>query len=101
MNILREEGKGTTTLTFEGAFTIYNIVRIKDELFAGHESLADKVAFDLAAVSEIDTAGVQLLLFSKTFFSSVSRPLFITKSNELVDSVLTALDINAQFAMDS
>lgn len=101
MNILREESNGTTTLIFEGAFTIYHIMQIKDELFADHESLADKVAFDLAAVSEIDTAGVQLLLFAKTFFSSLSRLLFITKSNESVDSVLTALDINAQFAVDS
>lgn len=101
MNILREESKDTTILIFEGAFTIYNVVQIKDELFAGHENLADKVAFDLAAVSEIDTAGVQLLLCAKTFFSSVCRPLFISKSNESVDSILTALDINAQFAMES
>jgi anti-anti-sigma regulatory factor len=94
MNISRKKSKDTTTLIFEGDLTIYYV-------FADYEKLADKVALDLAAVGEIDTAGVQLLLFAKKFFASVHRPLFITKSNESVESVLTALDVNTQFAMES
>lgn len=101
MNISRKKSKDTSTLTFEGDLTIYYVSQIKDELFADYEKLADKVALDLSAVGEIDTAGVQLLLFAKKFFASVHRPLFITKSNESVDSVLTALDLNTQFAMES
>lgn len=101
MNISRKKSKDTSTLTFEGDLTIYYVSQIKDELFADYEKLADKIALDLSAVGEIDTAGVQLLLFAKKFFSSVHRPLFITKSNESVDSVLTALDLNTQFAMES
>jgi anti-sigma B factor antagonist len=101
MNISRKKSKDTTTLIFEGDITIYHVAHIKDELFADYEKLADKVALDLSAVGEIDTAGVQLLLFAKKFFASVHRPLFITKSNESVESVLTALDVNTQFAMES
>ena len=101
MNISRKKSKDTTTLVFEGDLTIYYVAHIKDELFADYEKLADKVALDLAAVGEIDTAGVQLLLFAKKFFASVHRPLFITKSNESVESVLNALDVNTQFAMES
>ncbi len=101
MNISRKKSKDTSTLIFEGDLTIYYVSQIKDELFADYEKLADKVALDLSAISEIDTAGVQLLLFAKKFFGSVHRPLFITKSNESVDSVLTALDLNTQFAMES
>lgn len=101
MNISRKKSKDTSTLTFEGDLTIYYVSQIKDELFADYEKLADKIALDLSAVGEIDTAGVQLLLFAKKFFDSVHRPLFITKSNESVDSVLTALDLNTQFAMES
>ncbi|HSX51532.1 MAG TPA: STAS domain-containing protein [Cellvibrio sp.] len=101
MNISRKKSKDTSTLTFEGDLTIYYVSQIKDELFADYEKLADKIALDLSAVGEIDTAGVQLLLFAKKFFASVHRPLFITKSNESVDSVLTALDLNTQFAMES
>lgn len=101
MNIARKKSKDTTTLVFEGDLTIYYVAQIKNELFADYEKLADKVALDLAAVSEIDTAGVQLLLFAKKFFSTVHRSVFITKSNESVESVLTALDVNSQFALES
>lgn len=101
MKISRKKSKDTTTLIFEGDLTIYYVAQTKDELFADYEKIADKVALDLTAVGEIDTAGVQLLLFAKKFFTSVRRPLFISKSNESVDSVLTALDVNTQFAMES
>jgi anti-sigma B factor antagonist len=101
MNISRKKSKDTTTLVFEGDITIYYVAQIKDELFADYEKLADKVALDLEGVTEIDTAGVQLLLFAKKFFTSVHRSLFISKSNESVDTVLTVLDVNTQFAMES
>jgi anti-sigma B factor antagonist len=101
MNISRKKSKDTSTLIFEGDLTIYYVAQIKDELFADYEKLADKVALDLTAVGEIDTAGVQLLLFAKQFFSSVRRSLIISQSNESVESVLTALDVSAQFAIDS
>ena len=101
MNISRKKSKDTTTLVFEGDITIYYVAQIKDELFADYEKLGDKVALDLQGVTEIDTAGVQLLLFAKKFFTSVHRSLVISKSNESVDTVLTVLDVNTQFAMES
>jgi anti-anti-sigma factor len=101
MNIARKKNKDTTTLVFEGDLTIYSVAQIKDELFADYEKLADKIALDLEAVTEIDTAGVQLLLFAKKFFSTVHRSFFISKSNESVDAVLTVLDVNTCFAMES
>lgn len=101
MNISRKKSKDTTTLVFEGDITIYYVAQIKEALFSDYEKLANKVALDLGGVTEIDTAGVQLLLFAKKFFASVHRSLFITKSNESVDAVLTVLDVNTQFAMES
>lgn len=101
MNISRKKSKDTTTLTFEGDLTIYCVAQVKDELFADYEKMADKIALDLSAVGEIDTAGVQLLLFAKKFFTSVRRSLFIIKSNESIESVLTALDVNTHFALES
>lgn len=99
MKIERKKSKDTSTLIFEGELTIYNVSQLKDELFADYDKLADKIALDLQAVSEIDTAGVQLLLFAKKFFTSIHKPIFITKSNESVESVLTALDVDSQFAL--
>lgn len=101
MNISRKKSKDTTTLIFEGDLTIYYVAQIKDELFADYEKFSDKIALDLHAVSEIDTAGVQLLLFARKFFSSVHRTFFIAKSNESVESVLTALDVSKQFSVDA
>ena len=100
MNISRKKSKDTSTLIFEGDLTIYNVAHVKDELFADYEKLADKIALNLEGITEIDTAGVQLLLFAKKFFASVHRSIVISKSNESVDSVLTVLDVNTQFSLE-
>jgi anti-anti-sigma factor len=97
MKIERKKSKDTSTLIFEGELTIYNVRQLKDELFADYDKLAEKIALDLQAVSEIDTAGVQLLLFTKKFFTAIQKPVFISKSNESVESILVALDVNTLF----
>ena len=97
MKIERKKSKDTSTLIFEGELTIYNVSQLKDELFADYDKLAEKIALDLQAVSEIDTAGVQLLLFTKKFFTAIQKPVFISKSNELVENILAALDVNTLF----
>ncbi len=97
MKIERKKSKDTSTLIFEGELTIYNVSQLKDELFADYDKLAEKVALDLEAVSEIDTAGVQLLLFTKKFFTAIQKPVFISKSNESVENILAALDVNTLF----
>jgi anti-anti-sigma factor len=99
MKIERKKSKDTSTLIFEGELTIYNVSQLKEELFADYDKLADKIALDLQAVTDIDTAGVQLLLFAKKFFTAVHKSVFITKSNESVEAVLVALDVNTQFAL--
>ncbi|HEX7762814.1 MAG TPA: STAS domain-containing protein [Cellvibrio sp.] len=101
MKITRKKNRETTTLSFEGDLTIYHVTESKAEIFADHERLTDKIALDLHSVSEIDTAGVQLLLFTKVFFAKLHKTVFITKSNEMVDSVLTKLDLSSQFSLES
>lgn len=101
MNITRKKNKEITTLSFEGDLTIYHVTESKTALFAEHEKLTDKIALDLQKVSEIDTAGVQLLLFARIFFAKLHKTVFIAKSNEIVDSVLTRLDISSQFTLES
>lgn len=101
MNISRQKNKDTTTLEFAGDLTIYQVAQVKQDLLADYETLADKVALDLTWVNEIDTAGVQLLLFAKKFLTSVDRTVFIVHSNESVESVLTALDLKNYFSLES
>lgn len=97
MKIERKKSKDTSTLIFEGELTIYNVSQLKDELFADYDKLAEKIALNLQAVSEMDTAGVQLLLFIKKFFTAIQKPVFISKSNESVENILAALDVNTLF----
>jgi anti-sigma B factor antagonist len=97
MNIERKKIKDTTTLIFSGELTIYHVTRIKQDFLSESEKVTAKIALDLHQVTEIDTAGVQLLLFAKKLFSSLNKELFISKNNESVDMVLTALGVNSQF----
>lgn len=97
MNIERKKTRDTTTLIFSGDFTIYQVNQIKQDFFSDPEKLTAKVALDLHQVTEIDTAGVQLLLFAKKLLSSFNKELFISKNNESVEMVLTALDVNSHF----
>jgi anti-sigma B factor antagonist len=101
MNIQRKKAKDLTTLIFDGELTIYTVAQVKDMLFAEKESLTDKIAFDLESVAELDTAGIQLLLFAQSIFAKMEKKLFISSSNELVDSVLDIFDVANLFLKES
>ncbi|ACE85305.1 STAS domain-containing protein [Cellvibrio japonicus] len=98
MTVSRKKSKDTTTLVFDGELTIYTVSQLKDALFAEPEVSSAKVALDLQSVSELDTAGVQLLLFIRQFFSAVAKEVVLAKTNELVDAVFSTLDIHSHFA---
>jgi anti-sigma B factor antagonist len=49
----------------EGEMTIYTALELKDKLLAPLDQCA-RLEIDLAGVSEIDSAGVQLLVMAKT-----------------------------------
>jgi len=48
-----------------GEMTIYGAAALKDDLFAALEAELDGCALDLAAVSEFDTTGLQILLMAR------------------------------------
>lgn len=98
MKIHCKKNKNVTTLVIEGELTIYQVGVAKQELFKDYQKLTGDVALDLQQVTEIDTAGVQLLLFAKKLFSDMGKTLYISKNNDAVENVLNALDVNQQFA---
>jgi len=98
MAITRKKGKDNSVLVFDGEITIYTVAQLKNELFAELDSFPEKITLDLQAVTEIDTAGVQLLLFAQKIFTGATRQVFISKSNELVDAVFARLDVSSHFA---
>jgi anti-sigma B factor antagonist len=93
MNIQRKKTKDLTTLVLDGELTIYTVAQVKDMLFADKDSITDQIAVNLEKVAELDTAGIQLLLFAKSVYSNINKNLFISSSNELVDSVLDVFDV--------
>ena len=93
MEIKRKTVKGVTTLSVSGEVTIYTAAQFYESIFQDNKTLADQIALDLSGVSELDTAGVQLLLFSKKIFSEENKALFIAKTNEVVDGVLAMFNV--------
>lgn len=101
MNITRKSSKSGTVLSVDGELTIYTVAQAKQQLLDDHENLKSPVGLDLHAVSEIDTAGLQLLLFFQKHLSGLGKALRISKSNEQVDALVQHLDVGSYFTLDN
>lgn len=101
MNITRKNTKSGTALSIDGELTIYTVTQAKQALLEDHENFTSPVALDLRNVSEIDTAGLQLLLFVQKHLSGLEKTLHLTKSNEHVDALLEHLDVVSYFKLEN
>ena len=91
----KHEGK-TTMLRIEGEMTIYRAAELKQILLAPLDKAAN-VEVDLSMVSELDTAGVQLLLLAKNTAQSVGSGLQLTAHSPAVLDVLQLLNLTSHF----
>ncbi len=64
MHINARHEDGICSMRIEGEFTIYNALQIRDGLLE-HLASSDGIEVDLGGVTEMDTAGFQLLLAAK------------------------------------
>lgn len=101
MKINWENTPSGSSLTMDGELTIYNVTMAKSMLLDDIQNTHDPIALDLANVSDIDTAGVQLLLFSKKIFSENNKRLYLSKSNEHLDAALKNFDVTAYFTPEN
>jgi anti-sigma B factor antagonist len=101
MNVSCKNTKSGTELGVDGELTIYSVAQAKQALFENYESLVSPVALDLQSVSEIDTAGLQLLLFMQKTLSNDNKKIHIAKSNEHVDAILKNLDVVTYFTLEN
>lgn len=101
MNITRKNTKSGTSLSVEGELTIYSVSQAKQDLLQDYSSFSDEVALDLHKVSELDTAGIQLLLFLQQFLRGLNKKLHLVKSNEQVDETLAVLDVASHFTLEN
>ncbi|HWQ09658.1 MAG TPA: STAS domain-containing protein [Holophaga sp.] len=80
----------------EGEFTIYAVADARREL----EALQDahpKLVLDLQEVQEIDSAGVQLLLWLKRRAGNAGRDLVLERVSRAVADVLDLLQVAEAF----
>jgi anti-sigma B factor antagonist len=101
MNITQKNTKSGTSLSVEGELTIYSVNQAKQEMLHDYSNFSGQVALDLHKVSELDTAGVQLLLFLEKFLQGLDKKLYLVKSNSHVDEILDVLGIAAHFTLDN
>jgi len=101
MNITRDKHKSGDIIKLEGELTIYTVSQAKNLLVEDCEKLTNTVALDLKNVSEIDTAGLQLLLFFQKHLDGFGKKVHIGNSNEHVDALLNQLDVASYLSLEN
>jgi len=96
MNIDTEQRGSTRALRLEGELTIYAAAAVKAALL---EALSDavEVELDLAGVTEIDTAGVQLLIAAKREADATATPLRLVGHSAAVLELIELYDLAGGF----
>lgn len=93
----REDGaRPAHLLRIEGEMTIYQAAELKQTL-AATLAQCDELEIDLSAVTEIDTAGVQLLISAKKTAQSLQKELHLRGHSAAVLDAFELLDLGAYF----
>lgn len=88
--------KGVTQVTIDDEMTIYTALAQKTQL---QDLLkpGQKLQINLAGVSEIDSAGLQVLMFLKQEAARHDIPLILTQHSQSVVEVLELVDLATHF----
>lgn len=96
MTIYAENKEGRSVLRVEGEMTIYQAADIKNELM-GHLVSSEGVDIDLSAVSELDSAGLQLLILVKREATQAGKTLRLLSHSQAVLDVLDICNLTPYF----
>ena len=82
---INEQDDSKTIISIQDEMTIYSVLEQKNNLYP-HLKAGKELQIDLSEVSEIDSAGVQLLIFLKTEAQNKEYELsFIHHSQAVID----------------
>jgi len=96
MHIDAQQENGICRLQMEGELTIYHSLEIRDGLME-HLAANAEIELDLSGVTEMDTAGFQLLLAAKREGTRLGKAVrFVSHSQAALD-VIDLYDMAAQF----
>ncbi|MCD2449391.1 STAS domain-containing protein [Methylicorpusculum oleiharenae] len=93
---VKQDKKGSIRLTIQDEMTIYTALQQKKLLFS-HLISAKSLQIDLAGVSEIDSAGLQLLLFLKREAVLHNIKLSLIQHSQAVLDVMELLNLSKYF----
>jgi anti-anti-sigma factor len=96
MHINAQQENGICRLQMEGEFTIYHALDIKDGLMA-HLAVNNEIELDLSGVTEMDTAGFQLLLATKREGTRLGKVVRYVSHSQATLEVIDLYDMAAQF----
>jgi len=96
MGVKAKKNKGICKLTIDEELTIYSAARLKDELL-GHLSSCAEVELNLEEVSEMDSAGLQVLLMLKKEAVRVNKEVSFVKHSQAVVEIIELLNLAAHF----
>lgn len=83
-------------IVIEGELTIYTVTELKDK-FLGGLLTNDKLELDLSEVSEIDGAGLQLLVMAKQSAMALKKTLLIIGHSPVVAELLDLSGLSGFF----
>lgn len=84
-------------LRIEGEFSVFRAAELKPVLL----TQPAVTAIDLSAVTEIDTAGLQLLMMARRAAQAEGQALHLVATSPAVDELFTLLGVQACFAAAS
>ena len=88
---------GRTDLALDGEMNIYRAAELGQVLRAALAGNTGGLALDLSGVTEIDSAGVQLLMAAKRTAQAAGIPLTLNAHSPAVLDVFERLDLAAFF----
>ncbi len=92
----RRTAAAGTSLRLDGELTIYRAAEVKQLLLDSlHGAAAQEI--DLSGVTELDTAGVQLLMLAKRSAEAEGRTLHLANHSPAVLDVFQLLDLAGYF----
>lgn len=96
MTISIETSNGVCHVRVVGEMTIYHAAKMKEELLPCLE-LGAELEINLSEVSEMDTAGFQLLLLAKRVATAGGKPMRLTEHSPATLEVLDLLNMASFF----
>ncbi|MEW6445099.1 MAG: STAS domain-containing protein [Pseudomonadota bacterium] len=96
MLTVHQQDQGRCRVEIEGELTIYNAAEIRQGLLGMLNACAE-AEISLAGVSELDTAGLQLLMQIKREARARGLNMPFTEHSRAVIDVMERLDLNAFF----